>query len=181
MYKLLSVCLVYLFTLSFSYQAFAVTRTSSSRTSSSRSRSATGKNTSSSSRSRSATGKNTSSSRSRSATGRNIRTRSATANNLRVMNASSGTSTTSSNTTVISSSGVCPVETPIKKVVDDNGNTTFYSAKNATCTEPDNVIGTSDITGFDRPSWVAGKHLWIFRCNTGFVKSNDEKPTCIRG
>ena len=69
----------------------------------------------------------------------------------------------------------CPIGVVIKKMTDDDGNDVFYKSKTETCTTPSNTTGTTNLysskieENLTRPSWIAGKHVWIFNCNTGYV------------
>lgn len=74
----------------------------------------------------------------------------------------------------------CPLGTPIKRLVDENGNETFYSEKEVVCTAPENTNGISDLGEMKQPSWIAGKDIWIFNCNAGYIKTkNEDGESCI--
>lgn len=86
-----------------------------------------------------------------------------------------GTSGVASSSKTKDSKNNCPIGVVIKKMTDDDGNDVFYKSKTETCTTPSNTTGTTDLysskidENLTRPSWVAGKHVWIFNCNTGYV------------
>ncbi|MBD5405525.1 hypothetical protein HDR59_03190 [bacterium] len=85
-----------------------------------------------------------------------------------------------SNSSKNSKSNTCPIGVVIKKVIDDNGNDVYYSEKDTVCTEPENVMGTTDLTGLRLPTWIAGKNAYVFSCNYGFIKSKkDNVDICI--
>ncbi len=79
-----------------------------------------------------------------------------------------------------SASNICPLGTPIKRLVDENGTETFYSAKEVVCSEPENTNGISDLGEMKQPSWIAGKDIWIFNCNVGYIKTKSgDGESCV--
>lgn len=77
-------------------------------------------------------------------------------------------------------STVCPLGTPIKRLVDEEGTETFYSSKSVVCSKPENTNGVSDLGDLKQPSWIAGKDIWIFSCNPGYLQlKGTDGESCV--
>ncbi|MBD5405526.1 hypothetical protein HDR59_03195 [bacterium] len=107
----------------------------------------------------------------------------------RVMSRSNSKRTAKTGSASPKTANYCPVSTLIKKVIDENGNEVYYSAKTTTCVVDENmdVIQWNEaskesypLNMYQLPSWISKDNAVYLICKNGYVEDKvDGKATCV--